>query len=315
MIIDNGKAASNLRSAIDAEPFTEIEFFKPDLDLPLPGANDSPAGGKGLNKVVTEKLREHYQRALLHFIRHPEEVASAHIMRDIAGALARNAKSGYVRKFWSIANAFLELLPADAQNKPAYKLLAGRLDAPLRTLATQGESALTPTLYNNRLLRELLLEIAHSEQKSESLEQIRSIFSLHAWIGKNPTVPDSSQGAGTETLHSGSDLAATLATTLLDWEQNRGGHASALQKRLESVIQFCSENQNPQVQQLATQSVALLAAINTKPDSATQSVLATLSRTIHRVIYGLNPARQTGALVKWKSCRTSNRYAKGRSPG
>ncbi|MGU9956359.1 MAG: hypothetical protein ACNYPI_01560, partial [Arenicellales bacterium WSBS_2016_MAG_OTU3] len=143
-------AINRLRNAIDAEPFAEIELFKPDLNLSLPGANDFPGGGKGLNKAVIERLREHFQKALLHFIRRPEEVAPAHIMRDIAGGLARNAKPVYVRKLWSIANAFLGLLPTDAQHKPAYKLLAGRLDAPLRTLATHGERALTPTLYNNR---------------------------------------------------------------------------------------------------------------------------------------------------------------------
>ncbi|WP_374482081.1 Hpt domain-containing protein [Zoogloea sp.] len=213
---------AELAAARGQEAPTASELFFPDLtqrpEFTAPAADsDDPKLLRG--------LRSRFERGLLKWFRTPDDPAGPQEMREAASGIEGLQTVPAARAFWLACSAFFDALslqgiPADAVSKR----LCGRIDAQMRRVL-EGSGIVA-----ERLMRDVLYQIAVSSAASPTIDSVRAAYRLEHLIpaGKRP-ISDTPQAP----------LLASLRSGLVDakeaWSQFAKGSAIGLPRFQDAI--------------------------------------------------------------------------------
>ncbi|MEM7082418.1 MAG: Hpt domain-containing protein [Pseudomonadota bacterium] len=129
-------------------------------------------------KVLARKLRPHYQKALLGWLRGEDALNNLARLGGVAAKLEAGAAVSSVYQFWWVLGGVVEavqesgLLPS-----AAIKRLLGQADAVLKRLTLEGEEGFTQDPPRN-LINNLLYYVARSDSDGKRVTGIKNSFSL-----------------------------------------------------------------------------------------------------------------------------------------
>ncbi len=194
------------------------DLFHPDLSRRPPARAAAPAEAADTDAQVLRAARNRFERGLLEWLRKGAAGEGARAMRDAIAEVEAQQRSPAARSLWWASLAFYDaLIHGGLQPDPTVKRLCTQLDAQFRRLMSG-----TPSV-PDRLLRELLYQVARAPVHTEQQRAVRECWRLDAQIpepgtevGETPIAP----------------LLDTLATRLGDarehWEAFCAGTAVAL---------------------------------------------------------------------------------------
>ncbi len=166
---------NELRKARGEKEISEVALFAPklreliDLEPVLPGS-----GSASVSEEV-HKRRTQFQKALLNWYRHPEDVAPLREIRDIIDALNALAGTTRLRKLLDAGEALAVALIEQAQpSENSVRALFGRLDRFLKDVADHGEEAAVKD-YPLELLRGFLYHVIRSDSDSPVVAAVREV--------------------------------------------------------------------------------------------------------------------------------------------
>ena len=167
-----------LLEARGAERVHPADLFFPNLAIrpQLPAADEARSARPSKYMV----MRQHYERALLPFLRSTErgaELAHAAAMRDIIGEIERVQSNQQTRAFWWVMHGLAEEVAAGhIPNEIYVKQLFARINLQIRRLS-QGSPSIA-----ERLLRDALFFIARAADPSPRAKQIRQVYQLDGLV-------------------------------------------------------------------------------------------------------------------------------------
>lgn len=175
-----------LMAAMD-KPLDESELFFPEINSEVPkGVTSIEYSEHGYTEAMF-KERAAYQKALLSWIqtKNSDAVADMHQALSQVAFAQHNKK---VKTLWWAASAFVETLssPGIAESTAAKKVCR-KLDQAVRQLVI-GE--IKP---NNPLLKNVLYYVAQSDVETETIQQVKTAFSLSDTLGEQ--MPKQAGGA------------------------------------------------------------------------------------------------------------------------
>ncbi|MFK8028887.1 MAG: Hpt domain-containing protein [Gammaproteobacteria bacterium] len=129
-------------------------------------------------KAMAKKLRPHYQKALLGWLRNEDGPNNLARLGGVAAKLEAGASASSVYQFWWILGGVIESvqdggLPASA----AIKRLLGQADGVLKKLAVNGEKPFVQEPPRS-LVNNLLYYVAQAESEGKRVSAIKNSFSL-----------------------------------------------------------------------------------------------------------------------------------------
>ncbi|MBS0345787.1 MAG: Hpt domain-containing protein [Proteobacteria bacterium] len=213
---------AELAAARGQEAPTASELFFPDLnqrpEFTAPAADsDDPK--------LLRSLRSRFERGLLKWFRTPQDPSGPQEMREAASGIEDLQAVPAARAFWLACSAFFDALslqgiPADAVSKR----LCGRIDAQMRRVL-EGSGIVA-----ERLMRDVLYQIAVSSAASPTIDKVRAAYRLEHLIpaGKR-SISDTPQAP----------LLASLRSGLVDakeaWNQFAKGSAIGLPRFQDAI--------------------------------------------------------------------------------
>ena len=194
------------------------DLFHPDLSRRPPARAATPAGAADADAQALRAARSRFERGLLEWLRKGAAGEGARIMREAIAEVEAQQRSPAARSLWWASLAFYDaLIHGGLQPDPAVKRLCTQLDAQFRRLL-----AGTPAV-PDRLLRELLYQIASAPVHTEQQRAVRACWQLDAQI------PDAGSEVGEAPIGPLLDtLSARLGAAREHWEAFCSGTAVAL---------------------------------------------------------------------------------------
>lgn len=167
---------NELRAARGESELEERALFLPDVAAHFPV--DESATDSGELQAAARRLRPHFQKALLGWIRERHADACLNVLGRICRQLSDSADRAGVRRLWQACAALAESLAGvKSTDEPGARALLVRAERLLARLVREGEPALARSLPED-LLRDLLYRIAHSEAEGENLLAVRQAHKL-----------------------------------------------------------------------------------------------------------------------------------------
>ena len=213
---------AELAAARGQEAPTPSELFFPDLNLRPDFA--TPAIDSNDPKHL-RALRSRFERGLLKWFRTPQDPSGPQEMREATSGIEDLQTVPAARAFWLACSAFFDALglqgiPADA----ASKRLCGRIDAQMRRVL-EGSGVVA-----ERLMRDVLYQVAMSSAHSPAIDSIRAAYQLEYLIpaGKRP-ISDTPQAPLLAGLRSG------LTDAKEAWNQFAKGNAIGLPRFQDAI--------------------------------------------------------------------------------
>jgi len=153
------------------------DLFHPDLSRRPPARAAVPAGAADTEAQALRAARSRFERGLLEWLRKGAAGEGARTMRDAIAEVEAQQRSPAARSLWWASLAFYDaLIHGGLQPDPAVKRLCTQLDAQFRRLL--GGTPSVP----DRLLRELLYQIARAPAQTEQQRAVRACWQLDAQI-------------------------------------------------------------------------------------------------------------------------------------
>ncbi|HPV61792.1 MAG TPA: Hpt domain-containing protein [Thauera aminoaromatica] len=201
------------------------DLFHPDLSRRPPARAAPPADTTGSEARELRAARSRFERGLLEWLRKGAAGEGARVMRDAIAEVEAQQRSPAARSLWWASLAFYDaLIHGGLQPDPAVKRLCTQLDAQFRRLLSG-----TPSV-PDRLLRELLYQIARAPVRTEQQRAVRACWQLDAQI------PEPGLEVGETPIAPLLDaLAARLGEARAHWEAFCAGTAVAL-PRFEDAV-------------------------------------------------------------------------------
>ncbi|WP_435751348.1 Hpt domain-containing protein [Thauera sp. AutoDN2] len=210
-----------------------VDLFHPDLSRRPPAlvasstASATPSASDDAGSAL-RNARSRFERGLLDWLRKGNAGEGARTMREAIAEVARLQQGAPAHALWWISLAFYDALIADdLQPEPAVKRLCTQIDAQFRRLLTGTASQ------PDRLLRELLYEIAHCPAVTPHQRAVRSFYGLEALL---PTA--GVQVSGTPTAPLLDALGRHLAAARLHWDAFCAGTAVDLQHFEHALVEM-----------------------------------------------------------------------------
>ena len=203
------------RGQLDA---SAADLFHPDLSRRPPARAAAPAGAADQDVQALRAARSRFERGLLEWLRKGAAGEGARLMRDAIAEVEAQQRSPAARSLWWASLAFYDaLIHGGLQPEPAVKRLCTQLDAQFRRLL--GGTPSVP----DRLLRELLYQIARAPAQTEQQRAVRACWQLDAQF------PEPGTEVGETPISPLLDaLRSRLGQAREHWEAFCGGTAVAL---------------------------------------------------------------------------------------
>ncbi|MFU2486645.1 Hpt domain-containing protein [Thauera sp. WH-1] len=225
-------ALADARGQADA---SAADLFHPDLSR-RPPARDAHA------TVVPDSdaahrlraARSRFERGLLDWLRRGAAGDGARAMRDAIAEVEAVQPTPAARSLWWVCLAFLDALAqGDLKSEPAIRRLCTQIDAQFRRLMSGAPAA------PDRLLRELLYQVAITPAHTEQQAAVKACWQLEALI------PEAGASIGDTPIAPLLDaLNRQLAVAREHWDEFCSGTAVAL-ARFEDAIGALSETAPP----------------------------------------------------------------------
>jgi chemosensory pili system protein ChpA (sensor histidine kinase/response regulator) len=216
-------ALAAARGQADASP---ADLFHPDLSRRPPARTaDTNADEPDRSAQILRSARSRFERGLLDWLRKGTAGEGARAMREAIAEVEAQQRSPSARSLWWASLAFYDaLIDGSLAPEPAVKRLCTQIDAQFRRLL-----AGTPTV-PDRLLRELLYQIAHSPAHTAQQRAVRECWQLDALL---PEAGASVSGTPTAPLLD--TLNQHLSSAREHWDDFCAGTAVAL-TRFEDAV-------------------------------------------------------------------------------
>jgi chemosensory pili system protein ChpA (sensor histidine kinase/response regulator) len=216
-------ALAAARGQADASP---ADLFHPDLSRRPPARSpDTNADTPEVSAQILRSARSRFERGLLDWLRKGSAGDGARAMREAIAAVEAQQRSPSARSLWWASLAFYDaLIDGSLAPEPAVKRLCTQIDAQFRRLL-----AGTPTV-PDRLLRELLYQVAHSPAHTAQQLAVRECWQLGALL---PEAGASVSGTPTAPLLD--TLNQHLSSARAHWDDFCSGTAVAL-ARFEDAV-------------------------------------------------------------------------------
>ncbi|MEI2769107.1 MAG: Hpt domain-containing protein [Nitrosomonas sp.] len=232
-------AYRSLMQAYGSEYVPESDLFFPRLAIEPPLANISAQTNALETKNIIKQAGSEYQTGLLKWLRDTTQQEGLQLMIAAVQQLEKLQGTLEQRAFWWVATGFLEdlmQLKSTEINLPIRRL-CGKIEQTMRHLATE---ALVDT---QSLLRELLYHVAHSEESSQRIADIKRCY---VWPGQDtktsPLTLEQSEAL--------SPILNKLRSTLMEandiWREYCAGHQENLISVRENVKQLKQLSQQAQ---------------------------------------------------------------------
>ena len=176
---------NELRGAHDAEPYSEISLFSPDLSVYPPHDRDRKEEvSEEEYAALTGKLRGLYQASLLKWLRDVNDKAAMGQLAEVLDRLESLARFGSVAQLWWVARALVAAVQHGAlEPTVAVRKLFGQVDQQLRKLVVDGEAALIREPADD-LVKTILYYVGQSESSDPLVDAIQHDFGLAALLPK-----------------------------------------------------------------------------------------------------------------------------------
>jgi chemosensory pili system protein ChpA (sensor histidine kinase/response regulator) len=173
------------------------DLFFPDLSVRVPKRGNTPQLAPPERLRQSRTLRSHFQRGLLHWLKHPDDAAGPNAMRSVLTGLEILEENPAMRGLWWVAQGFIDTLSATPPDDyPETRRHLSRLEATLRHTG-ENHQALP-----ERLLRELLYQIAIRPTTTATQQAVRKTWQLQDLIpDADATVSDLQLAPLLQSLH------------------------------------------------------------------------------------------------------------------
>ncbi|MDX9886414.1 Hpt domain-containing protein [Thauera sp.] len=217
-------ALAAARGQADASP---ADLFHPDLSRRPPArAEDATAADPDAAAQILRSARSRFERGLLDWLRKGAAGEGARAMREAIADVEAQQHNPSARSLWWASLAFYDaLIDGSLAPEPGVKRLCTQIDAQFRRLLSG-----TPTV-PDRLLRELLYQIAQCPANSAQQRAVRECWQLDALL---PEAGASVSGTPTAPLLD--TLTRHLASAREQWDDFCAGTAVAL-TRFEDAVE------------------------------------------------------------------------------
>lgn len=187
---------NRLREPCGEAPFSEYDFFTPDLSVYPPYNKDKErSADAGVAATLAPDARREYQTLLLQWLRKADDKAALRGIVDVLDNLRETARFGAVAQLWWVGSGMVEALLEEGLEVNAQpKMLLGRVDQEIRRLAEQGEAELVREP-PQELVRSLLYNIAKSNAGGERITELRTAFELNTWLQSDPGLVEEAESA------------------------------------------------------------------------------------------------------------------------
>ncbi|MDD4911659.1 MAG: Hpt domain-containing protein [Sideroxydans sp.] len=204
-----------LHHARGLEMAFESDLFFPDLQITLPAniLNEAPPAD---TSATLKAARMQYQQGLLKWLRRDDTTDALRTMMTAVGHALPCAPHGNQRAFWWVAGGLLNCVlhdgvPPELNVKKAFS----RIDQNMRALLDHSAFDEDTALY------EMLYLVARSHTVSETVEAIKTAFSLEIYLPDAPPLPPS------ETTALLADMRAQLSVADETWDRCVGDDVSS----------------------------------------------------------------------------------------
>ena len=224
-------AYRSLMQAYGSEYIPESDLFFPRLAIEPPLANISTQIDALETKNIIKQAGSEYQTGLLKWLRDTAQQEGLQLMIAAVQQLEKLQGTLEQRAFWWVATGFLEDLMQLKSTEISLPIrrLCGKIEQTMRHLTTE---ALVDT---QSLLRELLYHVAHSEEPSQRIADIKRCY---VWPGQDtktsPLTLEQSEAL--------SPILNKLRSTLMEandiWREYCAGHQESLISLRENVKQL-----------------------------------------------------------------------------
>ncbi len=168
-------AYENLLRRRGIERVSGSDLFYPDLSLRAPKNPDAKPVPEAAQREFVRSQRGRFQRGLLFWLR--GESAGMKLMRQAVEAIDQAQALPAQRTFWWAAGALLDALESAGNNASVEcKQLCARIDLQMRRLS-EGASKVA-----ERLLRDVLYQIALTPSATASVQKVRELFELQDYL-------------------------------------------------------------------------------------------------------------------------------------
>jgi chemosensory pili system protein ChpA (sensor histidine kinase/response regulator) len=244
--------ARGLEMAFDMDLFyPSLRVDLPDSLLQSPQESDAPARIKA--------ARVHYQRSLLKWLRNEDKQEALSQMMAAVRSIVPCVPQNQQRAFWWVAFGLLDCMVHDGiPPELNYKKSLSRIDIKMKSL-TEGN------VFDEELhMSEMLYFIARSHAVSESVDQIKNIYALDAYLPEAQPMPP------TETAALLNNMRAQLNVTRDSWEHCVGEEEGACKKFADDMatLHGMSEQLDRNTLQFLSKQIHASAVSAEKPENA-----------------------------------------------
>ncbi len=210
---------------------TEAELFFPDLGVRAPKP-EAPPEAEAPAAAWVRGQRTRYQRGLLAWLRAPDDPKGLAAMHDVLAALDRAQATAAKRTFWWTCGAFVDALKANAvpADIPA-KQLCGRIDLQVRRLSEGSDKVA------ERLLREVLYQVAKARPETPHLREVRARFALEDLLPPTAGEAELSGGAAADAA-AAREMLEAVAQAKDAWVKLAAGHRPSHAPFLEAIARL-----------------------------------------------------------------------------
>jgi len=178
---------NDLRSARDAPLVSETSLFAPKLDAVIAAETVRPGSGNRNLPHLIHRLRTHYHRGLLDWIRGQDVAGALGQIRDVLDELNSAAGTARFRRLLDAAEALACGLKDDQQAPaPAVKPLFGKVDQVFKKVIDQGEERAMLD-FPNDLLKNILYYVARSNSSDPTVLAVKRAADLANTFADHPS--------------------------------------------------------------------------------------------------------------------------------
>ena len=169
---------NDLRAAREAPLVSETSLFAPKLNAVIAAETVRPGSGNRELPQLIHHQRNHYHKALLHWIRGQDVATALMQIRDVLDTLHSAAGTARLRRLLDAGEALAKALLDDGQAPaPAAKPLFGKLDRVFKQVMDQGEEAAMLD-FPVDLLKNMLYYVARSTSQDPAVLAVKQTADL-----------------------------------------------------------------------------------------------------------------------------------------
>lgn len=178
---------NDMRAVRGSPLLSESSLFVLNVDKGAATPKRTPPPASIDYAVLAKKLRPHYQKSLLSWLRGEQAAANLNRLGNVCIKLETGAATTPVFQFWWVMGGVIEAIHDNGlAANAAVKRLLGKADQWLKKLTISGEAAFAEESPKN-LLNNLLYYVARAQSDGKRVSAIKASFSLSELISPSAT--------------------------------------------------------------------------------------------------------------------------------